>query len=86
MAVMRGRVSVRVAMSMCRCVSVNMLDWGEGMAGCWKAGRRSAVVRLFVLSMPTVQVIVVNGKYLETVETRTSTEVLTVLSYGYSAS
>jgi hypothetical protein len=86
MAVMRGRVSVRVAMSMCRCVSVNMLDWGEGMVGCWRAGRRSAVVRLFVSSMPTVEVIVVNGKYLETVEveTRASTEALTVLSYGYS--
>lgn len=43
-------------------------------------------MRLFVSSMPTVEVIVVNGKYLETVEveTRTSTEALTVLSYGYS--
>jgi hypothetical protein len=37
------------------------------MVGCWRAGRRSAVVRLFVSSMPTVEVIVVNGKYLETV-------------------
>jgi hypothetical protein len=45
---------------------VNMLDWGGGMVGCGKAGRRSAAVRLFVSSMPTVQVIVVNGKYLET--------------------
>ena len=81
MAVMRGRVSVRVAMSMCKCVSVNMLDWGAGMVGCWRSGRRSAVVRLFVSSMPTVQVIVVNDKYSETVEVemRTSTEVLTVL-------
>ena len=58
------------------------------MVGCWRAGRRSAAVRLFVSSMPTIQVIVVNGKYLETVEveTRTRKEVLTVLSYGYSTS
>lgn len=44
------------------------------MVGCWRAGRRSAVVRLFVSSMPTVEVIVVNGKYLETVEVETRTQ------------